>query len=133
MGGCFVLQECIVSMLFVGGESQRVIFSVFSGYSKSAQCTGKPSYLESISGSIQKPIEDRSALSLCTLFKREGVAVLSTSSHNPESNTQNYNQAFLATQPCRTLHLFNLKHPYNSKDDPLCLYAIFPRQKSKNK
>jgi len=37
-------------MLFVGGESQRVIFSVFSGYSSQAQ----PAYLEPNSQSMQK-------------------------------------------------------------------------------
>ena len=56
MCGCFVvvLQECLVSMLFMGGESQRVIFSVFSGYSSQAQYTGKPAYLDPNSQIMQK-------------------------------------------------------------------------------
>jgi hypothetical protein len=47
LGGNFVL----------GGGSQQGSLSHVLGYSVKAQCTGKPSYLEPISGSMQKPIE----------------------------------------------------------------------------
>ena len=40
-----------------GGEVQRGSLTQFSGYSDKAQCIGKRSYLEPISGSMQKPIE----------------------------------------------------------------------------
>jgi hypothetical protein len=49
-------------MLFMGGESQRVIFSVFSGYSSQAQFTGKPAYLEPNSQSMQKTRRSRVAI-----------------------------------------------------------------------
>ena len=44
MGDCFVfvLQECNVCLTFRGGESQRGILSLFSGYSAKAQNTGEP-------------------------------------------------------------------------------------------
>ena len=52
-----------------GGEVQRGSLTQFSGYSDKAQCNGKQSYLEPISGSLQKPIgglskkiEDRVAI-----------------------------------------------------------------------
>ena len=45
-----------------GGEVQRGSLTQFSGYSEKAQCTGKPSYLEPISGSMQKPIGGLSLL-----------------------------------------------------------------------
>jgi hypothetical protein len=40
----------------LGGESQRASLNQVTGYSEKAQCTGKPAYLEPISGSLQKPV-----------------------------------------------------------------------------
>jgi hypothetical protein len=75
-------------MLFMGGESQRVIFSVFSGYSSQAQCTGKPSYLEPNSQSMQK--NRRRGLSATA--KNEGVGSLLAFS---TTKTMLKNQAYL--------------------------------------
>ena len=41
----------------MGGENQRGSLNDTSGYSKKAQCTGVPSYLDPISGSLHVPIE----------------------------------------------------------------------------
>ena len=41
----------------MGGENQRSSLTLDTGYSETAQCIGKPSYLEPISGSLQKPVE----------------------------------------------------------------------------
>ncbi len=59
-------------MLFMGGESQRVILSLFSGYSSQPQCTGKPSYLQPNRNTMQKPIEGLPALYAAALNKGGG-------------------------------------------------------------
>src|SRR3989337_1045101 len=41
----------------MGGEKQRSRLTHATGYSEKAQCTGKPSYLQPISSSMQKPVE----------------------------------------------------------------------------
>jgi hypothetical protein len=41
----------------MGGEKRRDISTYLSGYSETAQCIGKLSYLEPISGSLHVPIE----------------------------------------------------------------------------
>ena len=46
----------------MGGEKQKSSLTHEQGYSEKAQCIGKPSYLESNSGSLQKPIEGRVAI-----------------------------------------------------------------------
>ena len=47
----------------MGGENQRGSFTLFSGYSATAQCIGKArSYLEPNSGSLHVPIEGRVAI-----------------------------------------------------------------------
>ena len=43
--------------IVLGGESQQGSLSHVLGYSVIAHCIGKPSYLEPISGSMQKPVE----------------------------------------------------------------------------
>ena len=49
--------SCAFSVNIMGGENQRRSLTRDTGYSETAQCTGKPSYLEPISGSLQKPVE----------------------------------------------------------------------------
>src|SRR4030065_2535435 len=46
----------------MGGEIQRGSLTHDTGYSKTVYCTGKSSYLEPISGSMQKPIEGEVAI-----------------------------------------------------------------------
>jgi len=45
-----------------GGELRRGCLRYFMGYSATAQCIGKPSYLEPNSGSLHVPIEGRVAI-----------------------------------------------------------------------
>jgi hypothetical protein len=54
----------------LGGETQQNSPNHPLGYSKNAQNTGNtPSYLELISNSMQKPIEDLSRTTLSELYK----------------------------------------------------------------
>jgi len=48
--------------IVLGGGEQRGCLNSSAGYSSKAHCTGKPSYLEPISGSMQKPIEGSIAI-----------------------------------------------------------------------
>ena len=43
--------------IVMGGENQQPSLNQSTGYSETAKCAGKPSYLEPISGSLQKSIE----------------------------------------------------------------------------
>jgi hypothetical protein len=54
----------------LGGENQQDVLNGFSGYSETAQCTGKRSYLEPISQSLLKSIEGVYAL---VLFATNGM------------------------------------------------------------
>jgi hypothetical protein len=58
----------------LGGELQGGNLNFVSGHSVKAQCTGKPSYLEPISGSLHVPIEGLLARSFPCLNKEEGVS-----------------------------------------------------------
>jgi hypothetical protein len=51
--------SCFFGETVMGGEKQRDISTYLPGYSETAQCIGKPSYLEPISGSLHVPIEGR--------------------------------------------------------------------------
>jgi len=78
--------------------TKRKTFSLFKLFKKGAivcfeRNSGSPLYLEPNSGSMQKPIEGRSALSLYTLFKGEEATVLSST---PESITK---QALFSVNP----------------------------------
>ena len=57
-----------------GGEVERGSLTQFSGYSVNAQCNGKRSYLEPISGSMQKPIEGLLTQSFSALSKGGGLS-----------------------------------------------------------
>ena len=72
MGDCFVfvLQECNVCLTFRGGECQRGILSMYSGYSEKAHCTEEPP-LHSINkgggrrlraGSEHRPAKNQSSI-----------------------------------------------------------------------
>jgi hypothetical protein len=53
------------------GETQRASVNISRANSVKAQCTGKPSYLEPISGSLHVPIEGLLAHSLNALNKED--------------------------------------------------------------
>ena len=56
----------------LGGDAERGSFTYFSGYSATAQRTGKkPSYLDRISNTMQETIEGLSRAILQVLIKRE--------------------------------------------------------------
>ena len=57
-------------MSVVGGDLERGSLTQFSGYSVRAQCTGKPSYLEPIRNTMQKPVEGLPAPLMFKLYKR---------------------------------------------------------------
>ena len=63
-----------------------------AGYSETAQCTGKPSYLERIRNSMQKPIEGLLAAKTPAFNKREGATITE------------YNSSINLTKPEPTRH-----------------------------
>jgi hypothetical protein len=66
----------------MGGESQRGSLNRIMGCSVKAQCIGKPAYLEPNRDSMQKTIEDRSAIGAETAQKHDEKNIRGTSLQN---------------------------------------------------
>ena len=66
--GLFFLLFLVKSL---GGESQKASLNQVTGYSKKAQCTGNPAYLEPNRNTLQKSIGGRSVLALFTAINRQ--------------------------------------------------------------
>ena len=66
--------------IVLGGETQRGCLNSSAGYSSKAQCTGKLSYLEPISQSIQKSIEGSTVFAFSAvngMLKRQYASIWS--------------------------------------------------------
>jgi hypothetical protein len=85
----------------MGGENQQDSLNRFSGYSKKAQISGKPSYLEPNSGSLHVPIE--------------GVYRIAEKIEDRSRIGEKHNQKHgeKAAQPCLPALQRNPQHPQN--------------------
>ena len=102
----------------MGGENQRRSLAHETGYSKKAQCTGKPSFLKPNSQSLQKTYRGGLYVSTLPLKKIEDRSAIG----------EKHNQNHVENQRQRQIYLERIRNrmqkPIEGLSSPCCLLYI---------